>query len=149
VVARTLRTRIGRRDSWWISDEVQDKVKAKQIRFRELISLWGEDEANKSAVEERYKEAKREAKKAVARAKEKAYEDLYKRLDSKEGENDIYSISKARERRKMDLGSVIFIKDEDGRSIINEDAIRRRWKEYFSALFSGQRRDRTEEVDSI
>ncbi|GKE19145.1 retrovirus-related pol polyprotein LINE-1 [Tanacetum coccineum] len=37
--------------------------------------MRGEDEANRSAVEERYKEAKREAKKAVARAKEKAYED--------------------------------------------------------------------------
>ncbi|GJU40600.1 putative pre-mRNA-processing factor 6-like [Tanacetum coccineum] len=149
VVAGTLRTRIGRRESWWISDEVQDKVKAKQIRFRELISLRGEDEANRSAVEERYKEAKREAKKAVARAKEKAYEDLYKRLDSKEGENDIYRIAKARDRRKRDLGIVRFIKDEDGRSIVNEDAIRRRWKEYFSVLFNGQRSDRTEEVDSI
>ncbi|GKD75990.1 hypothetical protein Tco_1334272 [Tanacetum coccineum] len=64
VVAGTLRTRIGHRESWWIT--------------------------NKSAAEERYKKAKREAKKAVARGKEKAYEDLYKRLDSKEGENDIY-----------------------------------------------------------
>ncbi|GJU90166.1 hypothetical protein Tco_1302589 [Tanacetum coccineum] len=55
---------------------------------------------------------KREAKKAVARAKEKAYEDLYKRFDSKEGENDIYRIAKARDRRKRDLGNVRFIKDE-------------------------------------
>ncbi|GJY91545.1 ubiquinol oxidase, mitochondrial-like protein [Tanacetum coccineum] len=54
------------------------------------------DESNKSAAEERYKEAKREAKKAVAKAKCKAYEDLYKRLDSKEGENDIYKIAKSR-----------------------------------------------------
>ncbi|GJW08307.1 hypothetical protein Tco_1570730 [Tanacetum coccineum] len=74
---------------------------------------------------------------------------MYKRLDSKEGETDIYRKAKARERMKMDLGSVRFIKDDDGRSIVNEDAIRRRWKEYFSALFNGQRRDRTEEVDSI
>ncbi|GKA57469.1 hypothetical protein Tco_0756657, partial [Tanacetum coccineum] len=107
------------------------------------------NEADRSATEERYKEAKREAKKAVARAKDKAYEDLYKRLDSKEGENDIYMIAKAKHRRKMDLGSVRFIKDEDGRSIVNEDAIRRRWKEYFFALFNGQRRGRTEDVDSI
>ncbi|GJU94647.1 hypothetical protein Tco_1319403 [Tanacetum coccineum] len=144
VVAGTLRTCIGRRESWWISDEVQDKVQVKQIQFRELISLRGEDEANRSAIEERYKEAKTEAKKAVAKAKEKAYEDLYKRLDSKEGENDIYRIAKARDRRKRDLGIVRFIKDEDGRSIVNEDAIRRRWKEYFSVLFNRQRSDRTE-----
>ncbi|GKC01325.1 ubiquinol oxidase, mitochondrial-like protein, partial [Tanacetum coccineum] len=102
-----------------------------------------------STTEERYKKAKRKAKKAVARAKDKAYEDLYKRLDSKEGESDIYKIAKARQRRKIDLGSVRFIKDEDGKSIVNEDAIRRRWKEYFFALFNGQRRGRTEDVDSI
>ncbi|GJT16935.1 retrovirus-related pol polyprotein LINE-1 [Tanacetum coccineum] len=97
------------------------------------------NEADRSTTEERYKEAKREAKKAVARAKDKACKDLYKRLDSKEGENDIYRITKARQRRKIDLGSVRFIKDEDGRSIVNEDVIRRRWKEYFFALFNGQR----------
>ncbi|GKD07240.1 hypothetical protein Tco_1186925 [Tanacetum coccineum] len=49
----------------------------------------------------------------------------------------------------MDLGNVRFIKDGDERSIVNEDAIRRRWKEHFSVLFNRQRRDRTEEVDSI
>ncbi|GKB80815.1 retrovirus-related pol polyprotein LINE-1 [Tanacetum coccineum] len=75
------------------------------------------NEADTSATEERYKEAKSEAKKAVARAKDKAYKDLYKRLDSKEGENDIYKIAKAIQRRKMDLRSVRFIKDEDGRNI--------------------------------
>ncbi|GKB06543.1 hypothetical protein Tco_0834776, partial [Tanacetum coccineum] len=74
------------------------------------------DEENISAVEERYKEAKN----VVARVKGKAYEKLYKRLDSKEGENDIYRIAKARKKRKMDLGSVRFIKDEDGRSIVND-----------------------------
>ncbi|GJT72639.1 hypothetical protein Tco_1031925 [Tanacetum coccineum] len=103
------------------------------------------DEANISAVEERYKEAKN----AVARVKGKAYENLYKILDSKERENDIYRIAKARERKEMDLGSVRFIKDEDGRSIVNKDAIWRRWKEYLSAHFNGQRCGRTEEVDSI
>ncbi|GJR21611.1 retrovirus-related pol polyprotein LINE-1 [Tanacetum coccineum] len=77
-----------RRESWWFSEEVQNKVKAKQTQFRELISMRG-NEADRSATEERYKEAKREVKRAIARAKDKAYEDLYKRLDSKEGENDI------------------------------------------------------------
>ncbi|GJW87601.1 retrovirus-related pol polyprotein LINE-1 [Tanacetum coccineum] len=148
VVAGASRTHIGQRESWWFSEEVHNKVKAKQTRFRELISMQG-NEADRSATEERYKEAKREAKKAVARAKDKAYEDLYKRLDSKEGENDIYRIAKAKKRRKLDLGSVRFMKDEDGRSIVNEDAIKRRWKEYFSALFYGQRRGQTKDVDSI
>ncbi|GJR81973.1 retrovirus-related pol polyprotein LINE-1 [Tanacetum coccineum] len=57
-------------------------------------------------VKERYKAAKREVKIAVAQAKDKAYEDLYKKLDSKEGANDIYRIAKARERRRRDLGNI-------------------------------------------
>nr|GEV84271.1 reverse transcriptase domain, reverse transcriptase zinc-binding domain protein [Tanacetum cinerariifolium] len=50
-------------------EEVQNKVKVKRTRFRELISMRGE-EANISAAKERYKDAKREAKK-------ENYEDVY------------------------------------------------------------------------
>nr|GEZ30900.1 protein RAE1 [Tanacetum cinerariifolium] len=83
-----------------------------------------------------YKVAKREAKIAVARAKDKAYEDLYKKLDSKEGKNDIYKIVKSRERRRRDLGNVRYIKDEEGRTIMMEEDIRKRYEEYFSSLFN-------------
>ncbi|GKD04415.1 hypothetical protein Tco_1179389, partial [Tanacetum coccineum] len=68
-------------------------------------------------AKERYKVAKNEAKIAVAQAKDKAYEDLYRKLDSKEGANDIYKIAKARERKRMDIGNVRYIKDEGGRTI--------------------------------
>ncbi|XP_071740298.1 uncharacterized protein [Rutidosis leptorrhynchoides] len=102
------------RESWWLSDDVQTKVALKQIRFRELITCREGTLTDRTRAGERYKEAKREAKKAVARAKEKAYEDLYRKLDSKEGANDIYRIAKARERRPRDLDNIKFIKDEAG-----------------------------------
>ncbi|XP_071727800.1 uncharacterized protein [Rutidosis leptorrhynchoides] len=86
---------------------------------------------------ERYKEAKREAKKAVARAKDKAYEDLYRKLDSKEGANDIYKIAKAREHRRRDIDIIKFIKDEAGQTLVKEEEIRKRWEGYFSSLFVG------------
>ncbi|XP_071689203.1 uncharacterized protein [Rutidosis leptorrhynchoides] len=82
--------------------------------------------AGRTRVEERYKEAKREAKKAVFRAKDKAYEDLYRKLDSKEGANDIYRIAKARERRRKDLDSTKFIKNEASQTLVKEDEIRKR-----------------------
>ncbi|XP_071739291.1 uncharacterized protein [Rutidosis leptorrhynchoides] len=94
------------RESWWISDEVQTKVAFKQLRFRELITCREGTRDDRSRAEERYKEAKREAKKAVAHAKDKAYEDLYKKLDSKEGANDIYRIAKARERKRRDIDNI-------------------------------------------
>ncbi|XP_071740653.1 uncharacterized protein [Rutidosis leptorrhynchoides] len=94
------------RESWWLSDEVQSKVALKQQRFRELITCREGDPMDRTRAEEGYKEAKREAKKAVARAKDKAYEVLYRRLDSKEGANDIYRIAKAWERRRRDLDNI-------------------------------------------
>nr|GEY58228.1 protein RAE1 [Tanacetum cinerariifolium] len=69
---------------------------------------------------------------AIARAKDKAYEDLYKKLDSKEEENDIYKIAKARERKRRDIGNVRYIKDEGGQTIVRE----KRRGEYFSSLFN-------------
>ncbi|GKE30631.1 hypothetical protein Tco_1446015 [Tanacetum coccineum] len=68
-------------------------------------------------------------------AKEKAYEELYKKLDTKEGVNDILRIAKAQERRRRDLGDINVIKEEGGRTITNENKIKKRWGEYFSSLF--------------
>ena len=97
---------------------------------------------------ERYRVAKREAKIAVARAKDKAYEDLYKKLDSKEGANDIFKIVKARERRRRDIGSMRYIKDEGGRTIVREEDIRKRWEEYFSSLFNETLSDESKHDES-
>ncbi|XP_071718776.1 uncharacterized protein [Rutidosis leptorrhynchoides] len=114
------------RESWWLNDEVQSKVALKQLRFRELITCREGTPADRTRLEERYKEAKREAKKAVALAKEKAYEDLYRKLDSKDGANDIYRIAKARERRIRDLDNIKFIKNEVGQTLVKDDEIRNR-----------------------
>ena len=38
--------------------------------------------------------------------------------------------------RSRDFGNIRFIKDIDGRSIVNEEDIRKRWGEYFSSLFN-------------
>nr|XP_043625403.1 uncharacterized protein LOC122596819 [Erigeron canadensis] len=134
------------RESWWISEEVQTKVATKHCCFKELIkSKRSGTNEEWSLAMQRYHEAKKEAKKSVAIAKERAYEDLYKKLDSKEGENDIYRIAKARERRRRDLGDVIYIKDGSGRSIVKEGDIRKRWKEYFSNLFNERGSERSGE----
>ncbi|PWA97488.1 hypothetical protein CTI12_AA028950 [Artemisia annua] len=104
------RTQTTRRESWWFNEE--------GLGRREV------------------QVAKREAKKAVAQAKDKAHEDLYKKLDSKEGANDIFRIAKAREKIKRDIGNIKYIKDEGVRTIVNEGDIRKRWREYFSSLFN-------------
>ncbi|XP_071739178.1 uncharacterized protein [Rutidosis leptorrhynchoides] len=149
VALGTSRAHKSSRESWWLSDDVQTKVALKQTRFRELITFREGTPAERTRVEERYKEAKREAKKAVAIAKDKAYEDLYRKLDSKEGANDIYRIAKSRERRGRDLVNVKYIKDEAGQSILREDLIRKRWEEYFASLFGRERTERNMEHHEV
>ena len=50
-----------------------------------------------------YKDAKKLAKKTVAIAKSHAYERLYQRLETREGENDVFKLAKAREKKSRDL----------------------------------------------
>ncbi|XP_071712870.1 uncharacterized protein [Rutidosis leptorrhynchoides] len=119
------------------------------MRFRELIRCWDGTRDDRTRAEERYKEANRESKKAVARAKDKAYEDLYRKLDSKEGANDIYRIAKARERRRKDIDITKFIKDEAGQTIVKEEEIRKRWEGYFSSLFVGEGLGRQEDPQDL
>ncbi|GKA47659.1 hypothetical protein Tco_0740542 [Tanacetum coccineum] len=80
VAIGTSKTHTARRESWWLCEEGNEEERLR--------------------AQERYKEAKRQAKKVIAQAKEKAYEDLYKKLDSKEGANDIFRIAKALESRR-------------------------------------------------
>ena len=55
-----------------------------------------------------YKEKKSKAKKAVAMAKGRAYKDLYARLETKEGEKELYRLAGKRYRAGKDVQHVGF-----------------------------------------
>ena len=86
---------------------------------------------------ENYKLAKKEAKKAVNEARTKVYQDIYARLDSKEGEKDIYRIARMREKKTRDLGIIRCIKDHNHKVLVKDIDIKERWKNYFDKLFNG------------
>jgi len=66
------------------------------------------------------------AKKALA--KNKAFERLYQKLETKEGEKDIFKLARVREKKTRDLGSVRCVKSEDGNVLIEDTKIRERWR---------------------
>ncbi|XP_076907295.1 uncharacterized protein LOC143563687 [Bidens hawaiensis] len=86
----------GHKESWWWNKIVQDKIRDKQGSLRELVRCT--DEREHAGLREMYKGAKKEAKKAVSEAKNTAYKRMYERLETKEGEHDMFKIAKARER---------------------------------------------------
>ena len=76
----------------------------------------------------RYKAANKAAKKAVVVAKCGAYDRLYRKLETKEGEKEVFKLARARERSTRDLGVVRCIKDEDGRVLSGDTKIKGRWQ---------------------
>ncbi|KAK4302380.1 hypothetical protein Pmani_025531 [Petrolisthes manimaculis] len=76
------------------------------------------------------------AKKEVAKAKDRAYEKLYEKLDSREGEKDLYRLARQRDRAGRDVQHVKMIKDVDGNILTSEESVLRRWKEYFEQLMN-------------
>jgi len=122
--------------AWWWSEEVKGKVKAKQEKFKALVESRTEEEAEFNKVQ--YRNAKKEAKRAVAVAENNVYERLFHRLNAKGGENDVFKLVRARERRSRDLSGIRCIKDEEGRVLVEDAKVQERWQGYFCKLFNGK-----------
>ncbi|KAK3511475.1 hypothetical protein QTP70_008958 [Hemibagrus guttatus] len=90
-------------------------------------------------------------KREVSKAKQKAYEELYTRLDTREGQKDLYRLARQRDRDGKDVQQVRVIKDRDGRVLTSEESVQRRWKEYFEELMNeeNEREKRVEGVNSV
>jgi hypothetical protein len=95
---------------------------------------------------EKYKMAKKATKRAVSEARGRAYEDLYQRLDTKEGEKDIYKMANTRERKTRDVDQVKCIKDGPYQLLVKDKKIKHRWWEYFDKLFNGETESSTIEL---
>ncbi|KAK3568240.1 hypothetical protein QTP86_002002 [Hemibagrus guttatus] len=66
-----------------------------------------------------YKDLQRRMKTEVSKAKQKAYDELYTRLDTREGQKDLYRLARQRDRDGKDVQQVRVIKDRDGRVLTN------------------------------
>ena len=84
------------RETWWCNEEVKESIKEK----KEAKKTW--DKIRDKNTKKIYKEKKSKAKKAVAMAKGRAYEDLYARLETKEGEKELYRLA----RRETEQGKM-------------------------------------------
>ena len=106
------------------------------------------DEHDRTQKREEYRRAKLEAKKAVSEAKIKAYEEMYRKLDTKEGEQDIYKLAKTRAKKCKDIDTVKFIKGENGQTLMGDKNIKDRWEVYFQNLFNQGRPENTSKSTS-
>ena len=129
------------KDTWWWNEDVQKAIKEKKDCYKRLHH----DKCAENI--EKYRIAKKSAKRAVSRARGQAFDNLYQRLDTKQGEKDIYRMAKIRERKTRDVNQVKCIKDEANQLLVKSEEIKNRWKEYFNKLFNGGNESATIELD--
>ena len=141
VCGRTSGNEHQEKETWWWNQDVQTAVKEKGIARRN----WEED--NNHQTREEYRRAKRITKRMVAIARGEANREWYDMMGTPEGEKIIYKIAESRRRSRQDVGEVGIIKDENGNILIEEEKVKRRWKEYFSQLLNTE--NECEELDNI
>ena len=115
--------RKGDRETWWWNEEVQKSIKEK----KEAKKAW--DKIRNENTKKIYKEKKSKAKKTVAMAKGSTYDNLYARLETKEGEKELYRLARQRDRAGKDVLHVRVIKDENCNVMVNSETVLKRWKE--------------------
>ncbi|KAK3569016.1 hypothetical protein QTP86_021570, partial [Hemibagrus guttatus] len=85
------------KETWWWNEEVQDSIQRKRLAKKK----WDMDRTEENRQE--YKELQCRVKREVSKAKQKAYEELYTRLDTREGEKDLYRLARQRDRDGKDV----------------------------------------------
>ncbi|KAK3524879.1 hypothetical protein QTP86_011079 [Hemibagrus guttatus] len=72
------------KETWWWNEEVQDSIQRKRLAKKK------QDMDRTEENRQEYKELQHRVKSEVSKAKQKAYDELYTRLDTREGEKDLY-----------------------------------------------------------
>ncbi len=96
---------------------------------------------------EQYKIPKKEEKKAISQARAQAFEKLYEKIETKEGEKDIYRLARRTARKYQDLNQIRCIKDKEEKVLVKDEDIKEIWSNYFNDLFNNSQNGNSVNID--
>ena len=132
------------KETWWWNPKTEKVVLEKKAGLRR----W--KRSGNQGDQEEYQRLNRNAKKVISEEQRKVMDELYDRLDTKEGEKEIYRIASERDRKTKDTGKVFTVKDENGNVLKESEDIKQRWKTYFEELYNQEnQRIQTEETNPV
>ncbi len=101
-------------------------------------------------LKQKYHECSKISRRAVAKAKFEATKEWYDELDTHEGQDKIYRISKQREKERRDVMGMKVVKSKDGTILVEGEKVKERWKEYFEELLNVENdRGELEKVEAV
>ena len=132
------------KETWWWNPKTEKVVLEKKAGLRRWKRSGNQED------QEEYQRLNRNAKKVISEEQRKVMDELYDKLDTKEGEKEIYRIASERDRKTKDTGKVFTVKDENGNVLKESEEIKNRWKTYFDELYNEEnQRIETEETNPV
>src|SRR6267154_806184 len=122
--------RAGHRITWWWNKDTDLAVKEKR-RAYELSKASG-SEVDKGA----YKLAKSRSKRVVAKAQDEVRQRYCNMLVEEDGKGNVLRVAKQMVGLNKDITASGCVKGADGRTIMEEEKIMQRWKEYYERLLN-------------
>ena len=131
------------REIWWWDKEVQKAIASKTEKKK------GRDLNRSEETVREYKEACKIAKREVAKAKSRAYKDLDGSLDSSDGLRKVMRMAKIKNRNLAEVLQAKLIKNREGRTLVDDGDISKRWGEYFAVLLNMENERMERSVEPI
>lgn len=126
-----------KKESWlWKFDTVKKAVAAKKSAFINWKTSESTDPNEIENLHMTYKNLKKVSAKEVAIATAATYQDWYEKLETPDGQKQVFKIAA---RRRNDSKAVVapkFINDKNGHLLTQNDEICDRFKEYFDELLN-------------